>query len=37
VLPEVPYAIIIPGIGLLAVGTTIAIRRRRRSPGAAAA
>ncbi|HZP31381.1 MAG TPA: hypothetical protein VFC99_20685 [Acidimicrobiia bacterium] len=36
VLPEVPYAILIPGAGLLLAGGTIAIRRRR-SPGAAVA
>ena len=34
-LPEVPYAVLIPGAGLLLVGGTIAVRRRRR-PAAAA-
>ena len=36
-LPEVPYAILIPGAGLLLAGGTIAIRRRRQSKLAAAA
>jgi hypothetical protein len=30
VLPEAPYAVLIPGAGLVLAGSTIAIRRRRR-------
>jgi hypothetical protein len=37
VLPEAPYAILIPGAGLFLAGTPIAIRRRRRPSAAAVA
>jgi hypothetical protein len=33
-LPEVPYAVLIPGVGLVLAGGTIAIRRRRRPTAA---